>query len=180
MLDLFHYYKAWCSEPQILNKKKNSALYSTLQQVPSVSNRGIIEWMWRVGRWWMPININHISIYIQQGTTLQSLFISGKCSTCFGWYLHPSSGAHTTVSTVSSTCQTVIATCRYRARVVTGWQVPDTVDKVVCAPDDGWRYHPKYVEQFPDINKLCNVVSFWIYIEIFLRCTDHWKLQKLP
>jgi hypothetical protein len=21
---------------------------------------------------------------------------------------------------------------------------------VVCAPDDGWRYHPKYVEQFPD------------------------------
>jgi hypothetical protein len=19
-----------------------------------------------------------------------------------------------------------------------------------CAPDDGWRYHPKYVEQFPD------------------------------
>jgi hypothetical protein len=23
-------------------------------------------------------------------------------------------------------------------------------------PDDGWKYHPKYVEQFPDINKLCN------------------------
>jgi len=21
---------------------------------------------------------------------------------------------------------------------------------VVCAPDDGWRYHPKHVEQFPD------------------------------
>jgi hypothetical protein len=19
-----------------------------------------------------------------------------------------------------------------------------------CAPDDGWRYHPKHVEQFPD------------------------------
>jgi hypothetical protein len=26
----------------------------------------------------------------------------------------------------------------------------DTVDIVVCAPDDGWRYHPKLVEQFPD------------------------------
>jgi len=26
---------------------------------------------------------------------------------------------------------------------------------VACAPDDGWRYHPKHVEQFPDINKLC-------------------------
>jgi hypothetical protein len=27
----------------------------------------------------------------------------------------------------------------------------DAIDKVVCAPDDGWRYHPKHVEQFPDI-----------------------------
>jgi hypothetical protein len=24
------------------------------------------------------------------------------------------------------------------------------VDRVVCAPDDGWRYHPEYVENFPD------------------------------
>ena len=23
------------------------------------------------------------------------------------------------------------------------------VDTVVCAPDNGWMYHPKYVEQFP-------------------------------
>ena len=28
--------------------------------------------------------------------------------------------------------------------------MPDAVDTVVCAPDDGWKYHPKYVEQFPD------------------------------
>jgi hypothetical protein len=28
--------------------------------------------------------------------------------------------------------------------------LPDAVDTVVCAPDDGWRYHPKHVEQFPD------------------------------
>jgi hypothetical protein len=26
------------------------------------------------------------------------------------------------------------------------------VDRVVCAPDDEWKYHPKHVEQFPDIN----------------------------
>jgi hypothetical protein len=32
--------------------------------------------------------------------------------------------------------------------------VPDAVDLVVCAPNDGWKYHPKHVEQFPDINKL--------------------------
>jgi hypothetical protein len=37
------------------------------------------------------------------------------------------------------------------------------VDTVVCAPDDGWNYHPKHVERFPDINKLCNVVSCWMY-----------------
>jgi len=35
------------------------------------------------------------------------IFISGNCSTCFGWYLHPSSGAHTTVSTASGICHTV-------------------------------------------------------------------------
>jgi hypothetical protein len=32
--------------------------------------------------------------------------------------------------------------------------MPDAVDTVVCAPDDGWKYHPKHVEQFPDISKL--------------------------
>jgi len=45
----------------------------------------------------------------------------------------------------------------------------DTVDTVVCAPDDGWRYHPKHVKQFPDINKLCKVASCWIYIGIYLQ-----------
>jgi len=40
-------------------------------------------------------------------------FIYGDCSTCFGWYLHPSSGAHTTVPTASAICQTATATCRY-------------------------------------------------------------------
>jgi hypothetical protein len=38
-------------------------------------------------------------------------------------------------------------------------QIPDAVDIVVCAPDDGWKYHPKHVEQFSDINKLCNVAA---------------------
>jgi hypothetical protein len=37
------------------------------------------------------------------------------------------------------------------------------VDAVVCAPDDGWKYHPKHVEHFPDINKLRDVASCWIY-----------------
>ena len=66
-----------------------------------------------------------------------------------------------------------------RQAAVTAWQIPDAVDTVVCAPDDGWWYHPKHVEQFPDINKLCNVASCWIHIRIFLRCTDPWTLNSL-
>ena len=61
----------------------------------------------------------YILICIRQDATLCSLFIFGNCSTCFGWYLHPSSGAHTTVSTASGACQTVTATCCYHGRVET-------------------------------------------------------------
>ena len=42
--------------------------------------------------------------------------------------------------------------------------MPHTVDTVIGAPVDGWRYHPKYVEQFTDINKLYIVASCWIII----------------
>jgi hypothetical protein len=28
-------------------------------------------------------------------------------------------------------------------------QIQDSVDTVVCAPDDEWGHHPKHVEQFP-------------------------------
>jgi hypothetical protein len=47
-------------------------------------------------------------------------------------------------------------------------QIPDAVGTVVCAPDDGWKYHPKHVGKFPDINKLCNIASCWIYIGVLL------------
>ena len=54
----------------------------------------------------------------------------------------------------------------YMFRVV----LPPIIRSVVCAPDYGWKYRPKHVEQFPDINKLCNVASCWIceYIGILL------------
>jgi hypothetical protein len=48
--------------------------------------------------------------YIQQEATLHSLFISGNCSTCFGWYFHSSSGAHTIVSTASGICHNTVTT----------------------------------------------------------------------
>jgi hypothetical protein len=68
--------------------------------------------MWRIGR--APNSIPIYS-YIKQDATLHTLFISGNCSTCFGW-----------------------------------------------------KYYKKHVEQFSDINILCNVASCWIY----LLCTE--------
>jgi len=56
--------------------------------------------------------------------------------------------------------------------------LPLAASSSVCAPDDGWSYHPKHVEQFSDINKLCNAASCWIYIGIYLRCTDPWTLNE--
>ena len=73
-----------------------------------------------------PVNmiISYTRIYIQQDATLHSLFITGNCSTCFGWYLHPSSGAHTTVSTASGICHTVTDYCRCRGSVGTAVPPP--------------------------------------------------------
>jgi hypothetical protein len=89
--------------------------------IPKVSNffhiLTLILLMWRIG--WA----NNIPIYIQQNASLHSLFIFGNCSTCFGWYFHPSSGAHTTVSTAPGICHNVTAICRYRGRVGTGLSV---------------------------------------------------------
>src|SRR5215475_1458889 len=50
-----------------------------------------------------------------------------------------------------------------------GVTIPEAVDTVVCAPDDWWKYHPKHVEQFPDINKPCSVAYCWIYNGILLE-----------
>jgi hypothetical protein len=71
------------------------------------------------------VHRKYIPIYIQQDVTLHTLFVSGKCSICFGWYFHPSSGAHTTVSTASGICHTVTAICRYQLEpvwVCCGWR----------------------------------------------------------
>jgi len=52
-----------------------------------------------------------MSIIVQRDATMYSLFISVNCCTCFGWYLHPSSGGHVTVSTASGSSKIVTATC---------------------------------------------------------------------
>ena len=55
---------------------------------------------------------------------------------------------------------------RSRKVAVTVVLMPNAVDTVTWAPDDGWRYHPQYVERFTDINKLYVVVSCWKIIGI--------------
>ena len=45
--------------------------------------------------------------------------------------------------------------------------MPVTVDTEIRAPDDGWRYHPKHVERFTDINKLHIVAYCWIIIDTY-------------
>jgi len=53
-----------------------------------------------------------LPIIVQKDANTYSLFISVNRSTCFGWYLHPSSGPHITVSKASGLSKTVNATCR--------------------------------------------------------------------
>jgi hypothetical protein len=62
------------------------------------------------------------------------LILSDNCSICFGRHYHPSSGAHTTVSTASGICHTITAICRCRGRFGTGLSVL----WVTYAPEDGW------------------------------------------
>jgi hypothetical protein len=56
-------------------------------------------------------------------------------------------------------------------------KIPDAVDTVVCVPDDGWKYSPKRVEQFPNINKLCKFASCWIYEYIGILLIAHYILH---
>jgi hypothetical protein len=136
------------------------------------------------------------------GGNVTHFILSGNCSTCFGWYNHPSSGAQTTVSTASGylshrycylplSCkswnrfecagggarhpqhtQTRSNSSTIAADSSNGVTNTRSCRRVVCAPDEGWKYHPKYVEQFSDINKLCKFAYCWIYSGIYLRCTN--------
>jgi hypothetical protein len=103
----------------------------------------------------------YMSITVQQDATTYSLFIPINRSTCFVWYLHPSSGSHITVPIASGISVAGNVTCREsgtsqprsRQVTVTVTLMPEAVDTVIWAPGDGWRYHPKH-ERFRDINKL--------------------------
>jgi hypothetical protein len=68
-----------------------------------------------------------VAIIIQQDAAIYSLFISVGCSTCFGCYLHPSSGSLNTVFTVSGIIDTVTATSRERGWIGTGLGVLELI-----------------------------------------------------
>jgi len=79
-------------------------------------------------------------IIVQQDATICSLFIPVDRSTCFGWYFHPSSGAHVTVSTARGISKTVTATVVNvtvvaSSRPVTFTTVAVTVLLMPCAVD---------------------------------------------
>jgi hypothetical protein len=58
-----------------------------------------------------------------------------NCSTCFGWYHHPLSGAQTTVSTASGIYHSFHA-------VWCGWRTPPTAHSGNCSTYFGWYHHP--------------------------------------
>jgi hypothetical protein len=80
----------------------------------------------------------NIPIYIQQDATLHSLFYMETA-------LHALGGT-------STHHQERIQLYLQHLVLVTPLLLSAAiaVDTVVCALDDGWWYHPKHVEQFPD------------------------------
>ena len=112
-----------------------------------------------------------VSIIIQQYATISHLYLQTA--------LHVSGGISTHhqelitlylqyLALIRPLLLSVVSvTGRSRHVAVTVSIMPDTGDKVLWAPDDGWRYQPKHVEQFADVNKLYIVVSCWIIIDTY-------------
>ena len=121
--------KAWQRQKNhTWTDSKTSALHNAGHLLQSTaiagSNHLSVEATWRI-----VFNIRHrttrISCYNIYPTrcNVTQFILSWNCSKCFGWYLHPSSGAQTTVSTASGVGHAVTAICRYRGRVGTGLSV---------------------------------------------------------
>jgi hypothetical protein len=55
--------------------------------------------------------------------------------------------------------------------------MPDAVDTVIWYRDDGWKYHPKHVERFTDINILYRVASCSIIFDIYMSLLLSRKLK---
>jgi len=90
------------------------------------------------------VHRKNILIYIQQDATLHSLFYMETA-------LHVSGGTttrHQERKQLYIQHLVFVRPLLLPAAIAAGSN-NGAVDTVVCAPDDGWRYHPKHVEQFP-------------------------------
>ena len=132
-----------------------------------------------------------ISIIVQRDTTQSSLFIILRVhSTCFLCRPHPSSGVHNTVTTASGTGHISCAATNLITLEGSNCTVPEAIVTVLCTPDDGCGWHPKYIEWtfffFPKPHVLLvdfvvlppghgrNVTDFWVWDahEAQLPCPD--------
>ena len=138
-------------------------LYRVIQEEGYIS-KGFIwvytGWFRRKG-----ISLNDLYDFIQAAPRM--MLPAGRPAT--SWVVHYTTSCNTRTS--HNTIRSVPTHSPWWQVAVTVWLVPDVVDTVVRAPDDGWRYHPKHVEQFTDTNKLCIVASCWTvtdYVKISL------------
>ena len=112
---------------------------------------------------------------VQWDATQISLFIVLRVhSTCFGCQPHLSSGAQKNCNYSLGywsyfVCSYLPSKWPSLATLEGGiWPVPEAVVTVLCAPDDGCGWHPKYVEWIcRTINRLLSVASGWTIIIIF-------------
>jgi hypothetical protein len=84
------------------------------------------------------VHPKNILIYIQQDVTLHSLFYLETA-------LHVLGG---TTNHHEERKQLYLQHLVFVTPLLPSAAIPDAVNTVVCAPDDGWWYHPKHVEQF--------------------------------
>jgi hypothetical protein len=103
--------RGW-SRKKLINDLKERTGYSHLKE--EALDRNI--WRARFGRGFGPVVRQTAKWMNPTRCNVTQFIISGNCFTCFGWYFHPLSGAHATVSTASDICQTVTATCCYSGR----------------------------------------------------------------
>jgi hypothetical protein len=81
--------------------------------------------------------------------------------------LHPSSGAHTTVSTASGICHTVTAICRYRGRV-------GTVLSVV------WVAYATHIGIILGAHPVLHISKIRVNTMDNLRRMEEWQTEQIP
>jgi hypothetical protein len=94
------------------------------------------------------VHRKYIPIFIQQDATLHTLFyletalrVSGGTST------HHQKHIQLYLQHLVFFTPLLLSAAIVEKVAITVWQIPDAVDTVVCAPDDGWRYQSKHVKQ---------------------------------